>query len=272
MLKNTKKKKLIFFVILVIVSFLILGYVGAENVENHEFSAERIVEHIEVLTSDEFEGRMIGTVGNEKTVEYIANHFKNVGLEPHIEKNYLTTFSAIKPVLDKPVVFNVVNKEGNIVREYTQGKDFLVRYDDFALGGDFSGNIHFVTSEEDLNSVDDMFEGLAVLIDFSDESIVPSNLTPSTAKRRLRRENAEVILYRTSDNLNDRNIWLGRKNEIRTTTGPIILGVNDQTYHELTQFYNLGYTVEIDSNLTFVDIEANNVLGVLPTANTSYEN
>lgn len=38
--------------------------------------------HLEIIASDDFEGRETGTVGNQKAAEYIAGVFKNMGLPP----------------------------------------------------------------------------------------------------------------------------------------------------------------------------------------------
>jgi hypothetical protein len=42
----------------------------------------RLSDHIKVLSSDAFEGRGPGTPGETKTVAYIAEQFKAVGLTP----------------------------------------------------------------------------------------------------------------------------------------------------------------------------------------------
>lgn len=47
-----------------------------------DFSAERILAHTRVLSSDEFEGRAPGTPGEEKTVAYLAGEFQKLGLQP----------------------------------------------------------------------------------------------------------------------------------------------------------------------------------------------
>jgi len=44
--------------------------------------AERILEHIKVLASDEFQGRGPGTPGEEKTVVYLTDQFRAIGLAP----------------------------------------------------------------------------------------------------------------------------------------------------------------------------------------------
>ena len=42
----------------------------------------RVLEHIKVLASDEFEGRLPGTAGEERTVQYISEQFQAAGLTP----------------------------------------------------------------------------------------------------------------------------------------------------------------------------------------------
>jgi Zn-dependent M28 family amino/carboxypeptidase len=47
-----------------------------------QVDSSRLLEHIKVLASDEFEGRLPGTVGEEKSVAYITAQFKKLGLAP----------------------------------------------------------------------------------------------------------------------------------------------------------------------------------------------
>ncbi|UCF21592.1 MAG: M28 family peptidase [Gemmatimonadota bacterium] len=45
-------------------------------------TAEKLSEHIQVLASDEFEGRLPGTPGEEKTIAYLVEEFERIGLQP----------------------------------------------------------------------------------------------------------------------------------------------------------------------------------------------
>ena len=45
-------------------------------------STEDLLRHIKTLSSDEFEGRAPGTPGEEKTVNYLTDEFKKLGLKP----------------------------------------------------------------------------------------------------------------------------------------------------------------------------------------------
>jgi Zn-dependent M28 family amino/carboxypeptidase len=71
-------------------SFLALGLAAAATMATAtssamagvSFSKERLRAHTETLASDAFEGRLPGTVGEEKTVDYVVSEFKKAGLQP----------------------------------------------------------------------------------------------------------------------------------------------------------------------------------------------
>jgi len=46
------------------------------------FSGDRILEHIRILSSDEFEGRGPGSKGEQLTIKYLEDQYRSAGLEP----------------------------------------------------------------------------------------------------------------------------------------------------------------------------------------------
>ena len=54
----------------------------APKSSDQEAAAARILEHIRVLSSDEYEGRAPGTPGEDKTVAYMQGEFSKLGLKP----------------------------------------------------------------------------------------------------------------------------------------------------------------------------------------------
>lgn len=50
-------------------------------------------EHLSVLASDEYEGRETGEKGQKMAAEYIANHFKSLGLEAPVDGSYFQSFN-----------------------------------------------------------------------------------------------------------------------------------------------------------------------------------
>lgn len=52
-----------------------------------KIAAEGLKAHLTVIAGDAYEGRCSGYPGNDKTAEYIAAHFKKIGLQPGGEKD-----------------------------------------------------------------------------------------------------------------------------------------------------------------------------------------
>lgn len=78
--------------------------------------------HLSVLASDEYEGRETGERGQKKAAEYIANHFKSIGLLPGANNNsYFQPFEL--DVQNKKDIEIKINKT-----KYTNNKDFISFY------------------------------------------------------------------------------------------------------------------------------------------------
>ena len=58
--------------------------------------ADDITEHVKVLASDEYEGRMPGTRGEEKTLAYITKQFRAYGIAPQPGGSYLQDVPLVK--------------------------------------------------------------------------------------------------------------------------------------------------------------------------------
>ena len=64
--------------------------------------ADGLLEHIKVLSADEFEGRAPGSKGEEKTVQYLTEQFKKLGLKPGNPNGTYTQEVPMAGVLSKP--------------------------------------------------------------------------------------------------------------------------------------------------------------------------
>lgn len=72
---------------IVILLFAPLLFMGQENVRFAETITKKDLEkHLIVLSSDSLEGRETGMRGQKMAAEYIANHFKNIGIPPCVTK------------------------------------------------------------------------------------------------------------------------------------------------------------------------------------------
>ncbi|MGV8145135.1 MAG: M28 family peptidase [Alkaliphilus sp.] len=268
------RAKKIIVLLTIILAFLVFtcGCTNQRDKSDISLNSERIREHLDVLVSDEFGGRMIGTEGNAKTISYIDNHFYEIGLVPAESGTFLTDFETVVPSLTTPITFKVHDQDGNVVAEYRQGEDFKTRFDSFSLGGEFSGKTHLITNHRELSDLENMFEGMAVLVDMTDETITANRFDSEEIIELLKIKRAEVIIYKETGALDMRDIRIGLKNTFIPVRGSVLLGVNEKIFNDLIAFFRMGYTVEVDSELTFSEIETHNILGMIPGTSRNRDN
>jgi hypothetical protein len=81
------KKYIILILVIPFFSFAQENLCYANSINNKD-----IYKHIEVLSSDSLEGRETGKPGQKMAAEYIANHFKKIGIPPYKRKTYYQKF------------------------------------------------------------------------------------------------------------------------------------------------------------------------------------
>ena len=81
-----------------------------------EMSENQMKEYIQILASDEFQGRKPFSEGEVKTIDYISDVYSNLGLTPAVENSYLQEVPLVEVSVrvDKPMNFNTNGKEKNI--------------------------------------------------------------------------------------------------------------------------------------------------------------
>ena len=76
-----------------------------------EITAASLARHIEILSSDAFEGRAPTTPGGEKTRNYIAAEFKRLGLEP-VNGSYFQDAEMVETTLDPATSYLRIDMNG----------------------------------------------------------------------------------------------------------------------------------------------------------------
>ncbi len=85
--------------------------------------ADALLQHIKTLASDEYEGRAPGTKGEELSVKYISDQFKQAGLKPgNPDGTYVQKVPLIGYTPNPTVSFNAAGKEMKLVAD-----DYLAR-------------------------------------------------------------------------------------------------------------------------------------------------
>ena len=95
-----------------------------------EISAEDFSAHIRVLASDEFGGRQPGSVGEQKTVDYLREQFTRLGLEPGNHGSYFQ---------DVPMVETHADLQNSSIEIRTGGKRHNLSFGDQLIVGTRTG-------------------------------------------------------------------------------------------------------------------------------------
>jgi len=78
---------------------------------------------ISVLASDEFLGRAPATIGEEKTINYLAEQFKQIGLKPASGDSYFQEVSLVKLTADASMKLNISGGKSNLSLIFSE--DFI---------------------------------------------------------------------------------------------------------------------------------------------------
>ncbi len=78
-----------------------------------DFVAPRLSEHIRVLADDSFEGRLPGTIGEEKTLAYLQARYEEMGLEPGAENGtWLQAVDLLRMTPSRPATASWTGPDG----------------------------------------------------------------------------------------------------------------------------------------------------------------
>ncbi|MBY0245066.1 MAG: M28 family peptidase [Sphingobacteriaceae bacterium] len=120
--------------------------------------SKQLLKDLKKISSDGFQGRKTGTIGNQKARDYIVNRFKKIGLTPFLpNKNFVQNF----PIKDK-VDTNKITEGRNILGYVAGNLDSVIvvsaHYDH--LGMNKNGDV--------FNGADDNASGVAALLHFAE--------------------------------------------------------------------------------------------------------
>ncbi len=107
-------------------------------------TAEDLKAHLSILASDEYEGRETGMKGQKMAAEYIANHFKTLGLEAPVNGSYFQKFN-----LTQSEIGSVYFKKGDDKK--IGFEDFVYYSSSETMGEEY---INIVMSNEEDDKVD----------------------------------------------------------------------------------------------------------------------
>ena len=109
--------------------------------ENTSISADDLRRDVFILASDEMGGRLVGTEGNKRAAEFIADRYAELGLRPvGVNGSYRHVFELVVPRLGEDARLRV--RRGNETSSFTSGNDFFPER--FSGTGEAEGQLVFV--------------------------------------------------------------------------------------------------------------------------------
>src|SRR5262249_49470423 len=104
------------------------------------FDRDSLAKHIKMLASDSFQGRKPFTLGEIRTVDYLQNQFRTLGLEPGNGDSYLQEVPMVNITVDPDSIMKVQSAKGSFnLRRFqdfvviTQNSDSVVSLDNDEL-------------------------------------------------------------------------------------------------------------------------------------------
>ncbi len=86
-------------------------------------TADDLKKYLSIIASDDFQGRAPSTTGEKKTIAYLADQFKQLGLKPANNGSYFQEVSLIKLTADKSMTLDIKGEKSTITLKYPD--DFI---------------------------------------------------------------------------------------------------------------------------------------------------
>jgi len=115
-------------ILLVIPALILITACGETTVERaaHTITGDAILSHIEVLSSDEFEGRAPATRGEDLTIEYLVRELEESGVAPGMpDGSYVQEFPLLGQSVDRESARFNIRRGGQVVERMESHTDFM---------------------------------------------------------------------------------------------------------------------------------------------------
>lgn len=225
------------FIIQFISSLSLIMAILSFQVHNtiHPFNSQAVVKNINFLSSDNFKGRLTGTIENKEIEQYIKLKFIENNLKPFLGE-YTQSFKVNYPQrIDGDPYLNIIDTEGNVIKKFSYGNEYKEDMLNFR-----SNSIKFNSSNPSVLSKEN-------LLQVKDDSNYFLFYSPSK----------DTLSFRSSF--------------VSTAHWSMCVMVTEKALISIKEYLNEGYF--IDCFIPFVTKEtvANNVMGYIEGKNASLD-
>lgn len=144
----------------------ISNYANIDNIDE-----ENLLSIVKELNSEKYKGRLTGTEENKIAAQYIADKFKEIGLEsPESLNNYMQDYMTQVLIIEKEPVMQIEDKDGNVVKSFKYQEDFLFWALSSSPGIDIKATLHKADNFEDISKSSSILKDKIILLPKDDIS------------------------------------------------------------------------------------------------------
>ncbi len=245
---------------------------------------DRAFNVITELSSETYSGRLAGTEGNEKAVEYIIEQYKDIGLlSPASLTDYKQVFNQLVVYPKQAPILRTVNKAGEVTAQYHHLTDFLARttWAKSCINGEITAPLLLITETKQLRENNSELNGKVLLID---EAVVKqfenSDLKTDGVVQKILNLSADIkgiILnydirrdgyYPVSNSLSR----FFEQGKAFSSKGPLILYCKDSVFQQLSQSCSNSEDAYLNFNYQLIEYQSTNLIGVIEGTDTPTQN
>ncbi|MBU3159311.1 Zn-dependent exopeptidase M28 [Clostridium frigoris] len=90
----------------------------------YRFNPTNVYQNIKYISSDQFKGRLPGTLENQEIATYINTELKKIGLKPYKGKEFQNFKIKYPKIIKGSPYLKVSGKDGSLIKDFVYSKDF----------------------------------------------------------------------------------------------------------------------------------------------------
>lgn len=231
-------------------------------------SSNNILTVVKELSSEKYDGRLIGTKGNELATDYIEKHFRKIGLKkPEKLNSYRQNYKQNVRMTNQAPILGTLDKNGKLENEITYIKDFsVITYNSLIrISGKAKGNGVILRESRDLTKNPQRYEGNILL--------VPEKITKgvgiSSIILQIIENNIKVdgILVEVKAKEGENSAFPVAPNASKVDTfsknGPMMFVVRSKEFDKLCDLSREGKKIYMTADYSIESVEGANLIGII---------
>jgi len=253
-----------------------------DNISN--ISDDQTMAVIDTLSSKEYDGRLVGSEGNQKAADYISEYFKVIGLtNPKGLIAYRQPYNQYVVVPRSTPVLQILDREGNVIENYRFLKDFRINAAApmIKIQGETRGQLVIVETKEELRfSNENLKEKIVLVPNDIRKEVGVENLIRVALDRDL---DIKGMIWEYDTNSSDYpyggfpasphvSEYIEGGRNIDNEDGPAVFMCDMDTFNDLRGAISKEQEVYMKSDYIVQEVLAENIIGLIEGTDESLKN